>query len=255
MGMRQRRQQRVGEEVESNGGSSKGEASFRTHLTVFLVTGLFLFSLNLLTSPGDLWFYWPLFFWGWAVAIHALVTYGPEAPSRTLGVIRGLLPTDSSSRSSGARLLKRPSTEAPFAAASFAQVHDQIEQLKGIAWQLPEGSVRDQVLRVAHSAERIAGVMAADRADAASVDRFTSHYLEPTVSLLTRYARLSGRGVAGAEDILRRVEEENLPLLESRLDELYDRLHRGEIIQLAATSEMLDFDVPDLPSATVNSRS
>ena len=255
MGKRQRKQRQDEDDGKRSDRATKGEGAFRAHLAVFIVTGLFLLTLNLLTSPADLWFYWPLFFWGWAVVIHALVTFGSEAPSRAAEALSSLVPGNLGPRRDSVDKMTRTSTDLPFAAASFAFVHERIEQLKATAWQLPEGPVRDQVLRVAASAERIAGVMAADRADATSVDRFNSHYLEPAVSLLTRYARLSGRGVAGAEETLRRVEEENLPHLESRLEDLYDRLHRGEIIELAATREMLDFDAPEMPSATLNARS
>ncbi len=60
---------------------SKGEAAYRSHLMVYLVTGCFLLTLNLLTSPGDLWFYWPLFFWGWALVFQAVATFGAQAPA------------------------------------------------------------------------------------------------------------------------------------------------------------------------------
>ena len=54
---------------------------FYVHLTVYVVVNLFLFALNMLISPGSLWFFWPLLGWGVAVALHAL---------RGLGAGRGL---------------------------------------------------------------------------------------------------------------------------------------------------------------------
>lgn len=72
--------------------SSEGDAAFRSHLTIYLVIGLFLLSLNLLTSPGELWFYWPLFFWGWALVFHAVGAYGAEAPWRALAAVRSIVP-------------------------------------------------------------------------------------------------------------------------------------------------------------------
>ena len=44
------------------GGRGRGEAAFRKHLSVYLVFAVFFFALNLLTSPGECWFYWPVFF-------------------------------------------------------------------------------------------------------------------------------------------------------------------------------------------------
>jgi hypothetical protein len=49
---------------------------FYTHLTVYLLVNLFLFALNMLTSPDRLWFFWPLLGWGIAVALHALRALG-----------------------------------------------------------------------------------------------------------------------------------------------------------------------------------
>ena len=49
---------------------------FYVHLTVYVVVNLFLFGLNMLISPGSLWFYWPLMGWGIAVALHALRVFG-----------------------------------------------------------------------------------------------------------------------------------------------------------------------------------
>ena len=46
------------------------------HAAVYglVITGLLL--LNLLTSPGYLWFLWPLFGWGIGLAAHALAVFG-----------------------------------------------------------------------------------------------------------------------------------------------------------------------------------
>ncbi|MGH2616538.1 MAG: hypothetical protein ACRDJC_14955, partial [Thermomicrobiales bacterium] len=87
-----------------------------------------------------------------------------------------------------------------------------------------------------------------------TVTWFDRQLLEPTASLLDRYVRLSQRGVAGADETLRRVEEQNLPLLISRFDALYDQLHRGEIVDLAVASEMLDLDLPEPPPAALHAR-
>ena len=54
----------------------KALKGFYVHLTVYVVVNLFLFALNMLTSPGHLWFYWPLMGWGIATAVHALRVFG-----------------------------------------------------------------------------------------------------------------------------------------------------------------------------------
>lgn len=49
---------------------------FFIHFGVFALVSLFLFIINMLTGPNDLWFYWPVVSWGLAVGIHYLVTFG-----------------------------------------------------------------------------------------------------------------------------------------------------------------------------------
>ncbi len=122
----------------------KGEAAFRGHLTVYLCVGLFLFTLNILTSPFELWFYWPLFFWGWALVFQAVATYGAEAPTRVLADLRAIIPWLPKSPPPPAPAPAGAAGTAPFAAAAFASVHERIERLKETAWQIPEGPVRDQ---------------------------------------------------------------------------------------------------------------
>lgn len=226
----------------------RGENAFRKHLSVFLAVGLFLFTLNLLTSPTDLWFYWPLFFWGWALAIQAAATYGTEAPARVMEELRAIVPA----MPRGMPLVGgrgRGRGQRPFAAEEFAALHERIEQLKALTMQLPPGQARDHAERISATAERSAAALAADRASAETVAWFATELLQPTEMLLGHYVLLTSRGVTGAEETLQRVEERNLPLLASRFDALYNQLHRGEIIDLAVASEMLEFDPPELPPA------
>jgi len=48
---------------------------FYIHLSVYVVVNLFLFLLNIITSPDVLWFYWPLLGWGIAIVVHALSVF------------------------------------------------------------------------------------------------------------------------------------------------------------------------------------
>ena len=59
--------------------------SFFGHLAIYLVVNLVLLALNLLTSPGSLWFYWPLLGWGIGVAAHGIAVYGADIARNLLG--------------------------------------------------------------------------------------------------------------------------------------------------------------------------
>lgn len=45
---------------------------FYTHLGIYIIINVLLVIINLLTSPGALWFYWVTLFWGVGIAFHAL---------------------------------------------------------------------------------------------------------------------------------------------------------------------------------------
>lgn len=51
---------------------------FYTHLLIYILVNVGLFILNLVTSRGDFWFYWPLFGWGIGILAHALSVFGPR---------------------------------------------------------------------------------------------------------------------------------------------------------------------------------
>ena len=45
---------------------------FYSHLIVYVVVNIGLFLLNLFTSPGAWWFYWPLLGWGIGLFFHTM---------------------------------------------------------------------------------------------------------------------------------------------------------------------------------------
>ena len=49
---------------------------FYVHLGVYVLVNLFLFLLNIITTPDNLWFYWVLVPWGIAIVGHALSVFG-----------------------------------------------------------------------------------------------------------------------------------------------------------------------------------
>ncbi len=55
---------------------------FRHHAFVFAVVNAGLAGVNLLTSPGYLWFVWPLGGWGIGLLSHGLSVYGVMAGDR-----------------------------------------------------------------------------------------------------------------------------------------------------------------------------
>ena len=55
---------------------ARKERAFYRHLAQFVVVMAGLAAINLLASPGYLWFLWPLLGWGMGLASHAASTFG-----------------------------------------------------------------------------------------------------------------------------------------------------------------------------------
>lgn len=49
--------------------------AFRSHLMAYVLVNGALFVINMLTSPGHLWFFWPMLGWGIGLAAHASTVY------------------------------------------------------------------------------------------------------------------------------------------------------------------------------------
>lgn len=48
---------------------------FYGNLSAYLVMSVFFVILNVLTSPGHYWFYWPMLGWGLGVVFHGLKVF------------------------------------------------------------------------------------------------------------------------------------------------------------------------------------
>ena len=66
------------EEIKYQKAKERVEAikGFYIHLIVYTVVNLILFSINMIVSPANLWFFWPLIGWGIGLAMHVLSVYG-----------------------------------------------------------------------------------------------------------------------------------------------------------------------------------
>lgn len=49
---------------------------FYVHITLYVIVNTGLFIVNMVASPGNLWFYWPLLGWGIGVIVHAFSVFG-----------------------------------------------------------------------------------------------------------------------------------------------------------------------------------
>jgi hypothetical protein len=236
--------------------------SLRLHVSVYLTFGLFFLILNLLTGPGDLWFYWPMLGWGLAVALHAIAIYGADAPIKLVELVQSYAarltpstPAPPSMAGQGPVTHPRPesaadtTTPADPVARLLREGEARVDVLRSQARRIPKPAVRDQALSLSASADRILAVIGETPDNQQLASDFISRYLAPAEAIVSRYARLAARDVPSAGATLAKVEAEDLPLLDAKMRELYDRLHRGDLIDLEVAREMLAFDFASGPTA------
>ena len=60
------------ENYERARGRAEAKYGFLVHAVVYAAVMVLLVVINLLTSPGTMWFIWPLIGWGFAVALHGV---------------------------------------------------------------------------------------------------------------------------------------------------------------------------------------
>jgi hypothetical protein len=214
---------------------------FFTHLAVYLAVNLLLFVTDVV-GGGGWWFFWPLLGWGIGIAAHAANAFGfggSQRAGRSLAGAPSVAPTGAPAAA--------PAAVPVDARALGQEAETRVARLWRVARRIEAPAAREQAFRVCAAADRVAEALAGGAGDATVARAFLDRYLGPAEGVLDRYVRLAGRGVAAAEPTLVRVEEHDLPLLETKLTELYEHIHRGDVIDLEVAREMLELDLETGP--------
>jgi hypothetical protein len=167
-------------------------------------------------------------------------------------VVRGLL-----SRATGShptRPVAPVAQPAPALSPKYRLIIEaeaKVDQMRAHARRIRKPAVRAQTLEICALADRVLAILP-EAADETAVRDILNRYFSPAESIISRYATLMTREVASAAATLRQVETEDLPLIERQLHDLYDRLNRGELIDLEVAREMLRFDFPTAPLTTAS---
>ena len=64
-----------------------GDTGFFFHFSAYVLVNLILIAVNLLLTPDQLWFYWPLLGWGIGILAHGFAVNFP--PRRRFAAARG----------------------------------------------------------------------------------------------------------------------------------------------------------------------
>lgn len=224
---------------------AKRMREFMTHLGSFVAVGLFFLILNLVTDPHSLWFFWPMLPWAVGLVIHGWKVFwndrlfGDAWEERRVQTRLG--------REQAPAPTLKPATSsatAPEVGEITKRGTALIDAMRANARQIPKPAVRQQALALCASADHVLSAIDENPDEVTLARDFLDRYLAPANKIVGDYVRLATRHVASAAPTLSQVEEHDLPQLNAKFDELYDRLHRGSLIDLQAAREMLSLDIP-----------
>ena len=148
---------------------------------------------------------------------------------------------------------RQPRDEGAALAATLARCEEQVTaigQFAGWAGFAGKPEVRQRLLTIARSARRILTAITQDPNKHATAERFLSDYLDPITTLLANYIRVAGRDLALAHDELAALETRTLPLIERRLNTLYEQIHSADVASLELESKMLEYTLQPLSTKT-----
>ncbi|MGI8484796.1 MAG: 5-bromo-4-chloroindolyl phosphate hydrolysis family protein [Thermomicrobiales bacterium] len=224
---------------------AKDLRAFMQHLGAFFSFGLFLLLINLLTNPHSLWFFWPLLPWGVGLAIHGWSVlwndrfFGDSWEERH--VEKTLARRQGKSSSS--------SDPDPGASADMRQVTDQasalVDTMRASVRRIPDPDVRRRALDACAASDQALAAIMEHPEEMPLARDFVNRFLEPASKVMSDYSSLANRNVPSARETLTEVEQHDLPLITRKANDLYDRLHRGTLIDLEVAREMLTLDMPD----------
>ncbi len=142
-------------------------------------------------------------------------------------------------------------------AAIFAQCGDrvlEIGQFAGWAGFAGKPEVREHLLTIARVAKRILTAIMQDPDKHRVAQQYLDEYLNPIVGVLGSYVRLAGRDLELARDELTALETETLPLIERRLDTLYEQIHSADLAAFELDTKMLEYTLQPISMVSGDTR-
>lgn len=224
---------------------------FIEHLTAYVIVIGSLLVLNIVTSPGSLWFLWVAFFWGIGLTFHAVDVFMGDGTNLARSIVDRIDRTtkgdDADETSSPSRPTVQPIEKAP----SLSEIQSIIQRgqsvvddMRASVRRLPHGQPRRDAMTMVAKADDILLAIEEQPDEVLLARDFLNGLLTPVGKLLGDYSRLALRDIPSAQPTLREVEENDFPALVKRLDAVYDRLHRGNLIDLEVAREMMALDTP-----------
>jgi hypothetical protein len=229
---------------------------FLQHLGAFIIVNVMLIIINVTTSPGDWWFPWVTFFWGIGLAFHAFDVFvgeNNELARRITAHRMGMHSHSPAPARASASVPSEPArkTTSPEIAEIVRQGNALVDGMRADARLIPGSEARREALAACAASDQVLSAIEDHPEEVVLARDFLHQFLEPSSKLIRDYARLASRDVPSARRTVAEVESNDLPALTRRANAIYDRMHRGTLIDLEVAREMMALDVPIQPSASV----
>ncbi len=224
---------------------------FIEHLTAYAIVIGSLMILNIVTGPGNLWFLWVAFFWGIGLMFHAIDVFMGDGTNLARAIVDRIDRTTKGEteeeEATPSRSAVQPIEKAPSLSEIQTIIRDGqevVDEMRANVRRLPNGQPRRDAMTIVAKADDILLAIEEQPDEVLLARDFLNGLLKPVGKLLGDYSRLSLRDIPSAQPTLREVEENDFPALIKRLDAVYDRLHRGNLIDLEVAREMMALDTP-----------
>lgn len=198
-----------------------------------VITGLFF--INLIAGITTPWFLFPAFGWGLFLALHALVMF----LLFNIRIARGIA-AQGQKRSDPSWVPPRKMNELD---ALVMEGNAVLRQMRTDIRSIPDANARNQAFATYAASEQVMQAIREHPDEVPLARDFVHRFLQPAGKLIGDYARLARRNVPSAQAMLREVERKDLPRLTERANAMFDRVHRGTIIDLAVAREMMALDL------------
>lgn len=223
---------------------AKDLRAFMQHLGTFVSVGLFFLIINLITDRHNLWFFWPLLPWGIGLAIHGWNVLWADRFFNDQWEERQVQKHLARDESVGT--MDGPATAAVQDISHLmTRASGLIDRMRTSARQIGGAEVRRQALDACAASDQVLAAIIDHPDELPLAQDFVNRFLEPATQIVSDYARLSSRNIPSARVTLAQVEQHDLPLITHKANQLYDRLHRGTLIDLEVAREMLTLDMAD----------
>lgn len=211
-------------------------STFMMHAIVYAILMTMLMVINLLTWEGFLWVVFPVVSWGAFLAVHggfAWMIASVGAPSRM--VDRAQQPMNMP------RIRKAPPVDDNTIELRglMSEGLTKVDAMRAIGRTMRQGPARRDALTAVNAIEETLIALDENVDELPLAREFVGGLIDPAHRVFVEYSRLSTRDVQGAKALLQQVEQQDLPRITARAEEVHDRVHRGTMIDLEVAREML----------------